>query len=230
MTATIADRYRSVVARVAEAAIRARRDPTEVVIVVAAKTFGVDAIREVVAAGARDIGENYVQEARRKAADLEGEGVRWHLIGRLQRNKAALAVKLFHLVHSLDRIELARDLEEAARKSGRRARCLIEVNLGAEATKGGAAIEAVAPLLEAAATLPALEIHGLMAIPPPGTAEDSRRSFARLRALRDQLCRLRLPNVRLKELSMGMSSDFEAAVGEGATIVRIGTAIFGPRS
>jgi len=230
MIATIVERYRSVVERVAEAAIRAGRDPREVVIVVAAKSFAVGAIREVVAAGARDIGENYVQEARRKAADLAAEGVRWHLIGRLQRNKAALAVKLFHLVHSLDRIELARDLDEAARKAAVRARCLVEVNLGAEVTKAGAAIETVAPLLEAAAMLPALEIHGLMAIPPPGTVEDARRSFARLRALRDRLCRLRLPNVRLKELSMGMSSDFEAAIGEGATMVRIGTAIFGPRS
>jgi PLP dependent protein len=230
VTATIADRYRTVVARVTEAAIRARRDPGEVTIVVAAKTFSVDAIREVTAAGARDIGENYVQEARRKAADLDAESVRWHLIGRLQRNKAALAVKLFHLVHSLDRIELARDLNAAAMRAGVHARCLIEVNLGEETTKGGATIDALPSLLEAAAMLPSLEIHGLMAIPPPGTLEESRRSFAKLRALRERLCRLRLPNVRLKELSMGMSADFEAAVEEGATMVRIGTAIFGRRS
>jgi pyridoxal phosphate enzyme (YggS family) len=230
VSSTSAERYRSVIARAAEAAVRAGRAPAEVTVVVAAKTFGADRVGEVVAAGARDIGENYVQEARRIAAELHLPQVQWHLIGRLQRNKAKQALALFRLIHSLDRIDLAEALDAAARQIGTTARCLVEVNLGGEKGKGGVSPDALGELLEVIAPLGHLSIDGLMAIPPPGSIDESRRSFSRLRALRDRLADLRLPNVQLKELSMGMSSDFECAIEEGATLVRIGTAIFGPRT
>jgi len=229
MRPTAAERYRTVVARAGEAAARSGRDPAEVTIVVAAKTFGGEVLREVVAAGARDIGENYVQEARREVDALGLPHVRWHMIGRLQRNKVKPAFELFHLIHSLDRLDLAKALEAVAAPAGRIVRCLVEVNLGAEGTKAGLSPEALPAFLEAVAPLGHVAIEGLMAIPPPGNIDESRRSFARLRELRDRLGRLRLPNAQLKELSMGMSSDFEAAIAEGATLVRIGTAIFGPR-
>ena len=229
MTGTIAERYRSVVERVAEAALRAGRSPTEVTIVVAAKTFDAEAVREAASAGARDVGENYVQEAIRKVRAVSFPGLRWHMIGRLQRNKAKQAVSLFDLIHSVDRLDLAHELDSAAAAAGATARCLIEVNLGAEQSKGGVRADSLRDFLDASASLPRLEIRGLMAIPPPGSRDESRRSFARLRALRDGLGDLGLPHVQLKELSMGMSADFEAAIEEGATLVRIGTAIFGPR-
>ena len=229
MTPEVADRYRAVVERAAAAAVRAGRRPADVTVIAAAKSFGADAVRAAVAAGAADVGENYVQEARLKQQQLAPLAIRWHMIGRLQRNKAKPAVSLFHLVHSLDGIELAQALDQAAQRTGVTATCLIEVNVGAERTKAGIAPEQLREMLEQTALLSHLQIRGLMTIQPPGSAAESRRSFARLRALRDRLDDLRLPNVQLKELSMGMSSDFEAAIAEGATLVRIGTAIFGPR-
>jgi pyridoxal phosphate enzyme (YggS family) len=228
--AAIVERYRAVVARVAGAASRAGRSPSEITIVVATKTFGIDALRAVAEAGARDIGENYVQEAMGKAATTGLSGLRWHMIGRLQRNKVKQALRLFDLIHSVDRMELARDLDSHAAAIGVTARCLVEVNLGAESSKGGVPIDSLRRFFEATAAFSRLEIRGLMAIPPPGTFDESRRRFAELRSLRDGLGDLRLPHVQLKELSMGMSADFEAAVEEGATFVRIGTAIFGPRA
>ncbi|MEA2625755.1 MAG: dependent protein [Candidatus Binatota bacterium] len=211
--------------------MRAGRDPAGVRIVVAAKTFPAEAVRAVVEAGARDIGENYVQEARRKRAELDRADVRWHLIGRLQRNKAKTALDLFDVIHSLDRLDLATDLDRAARAAGRRANCLVEVNLGSEKSKGGVSPGELERFLGQLAEFPDLLIEGLMAVPPPATRpEDSRLHFAELFDLRERLSGLRLPNARLKELSMGMSADFEAAIEEGATIVRIGTAIFGTRT
>ncbi|HUE39230.1 MAG TPA: YggS family pyridoxal phosphate-dependent enzyme [Candidatus Binatia bacterium] len=227
--AAIAERYRAVVERAAQAAIRAGRRPADITVVVAAKSFDVEAVRAAVTAGAEHVGENYVQEAREKARRLAELPIRWHMIGRLQRNKAKQAVALFDLVHSLDSIELASALDRAAAEASKIASCLVEVNVGAERTKAGVAIDELEALLEHAAALPNLRIRGLMTIPPPGTASAARASFARLRALRDRHDDLRLPNVQLKELSMGMSSDFEQAIAEGATLVRVGTAIFGPR-
>jgi len=226
----IAERYQAVVARVAAAASRAGRRPTDVTIVVAAKTFGAEALREVTAAGARDIGENYVQEAIRKAAAMKTSGLRWHMIGRLQRNKVKQALGLFDWIHSVDRVDLARELDSCAAAAGATVRCLVEVNLGGEVSKAGVPVDSLRRFFDATATLSRLEIRGLMAIPPPGAVEESRRSFAKLRSLLDDLGDLRLPHVQLKELSMGMSADFEAAIEEGATFVRIGTAIFGPRA
>jgi pyridoxal phosphate enzyme (YggS family) len=227
---SIAERYREVSERVAEAALRAGRRPSEVTIVVAAKSFGAEALHQVVGAGARDVGENYVQEAMRKERAVKFPGLRWHMIGRLQRNKARQAVRLFDLIHSLDRLELARALDSSARESGVTARCLVEVNLDGEPSKGGLPVDSLPEILAAVSSLRGVEVRGLMAIPTPGEPRESRRRFARLRTLRDRLGGLRLPHVELKELSMGMSADFEEAIEEGATFVRIGTAIFGPRS
>jgi pyridoxal phosphate enzyme (YggS family) len=229
-SAGIAERYRAVSERVAEAARRAGRQPSDVTIVVAAKGFGAAALHPVTDAGARDIGENYVQEAIRKEREMGVAGLRWHMIGRLQRNKAKQAVRLFDWIHSVDRLELARALDASATEMGVIVRCLIEVNLDGEPSKGGVAADSLPDLLEAVAALPSIEVRGLMTIPRPGGPRESRYRFARLRTLRDGLSDLRLPHVQLKELSMGMSADFEEAVEEGATFVRIGTAILGPRS
>ncbi len=226
---SIADRYRTVSERVARAALRAGRRPADVTIVVATKTFGPEALRQAVGAGARDVGENYVQEAMRKVQAAALPGLRWHMIGRLQRNKAKQAVRLFDLIHSVDRLDLARALDSSANTLGATVRCLIEVNLDGEPSKGGILADSLPELLAAVSSLPRIAVCGLMTIPPPGEPHESRRRFARLRALRDALDGLRLPHVQLKELSMGMSADFEEAIEEGATLVRIGTAILGPR-
>jgi hypothetical protein len=227
---TIGERYRSVADRVERAALRSGRTAADVTIVVAAKTFGAAAVAEAIAAGAGDVGENYVQEAVRKKSELGGRSVRWHLIGRLQKNKASAAVAAFDLVHTLDDPELAKRLDRVGAAHGATVRCLVEVNLGGERSKGGLAPREVEGLLAATAELQHLSVEGLMAIPPVvESAGAARRFFAELRRLRDDLARLRLPGATLKELSMGMSADFEIAVEEGATMVRIGTAIFGAR-
>ena len=226
----IAANLQAVRQRIADAALACNRDASTICLLAVSKTFNAEAVIEAYKCGQTAFGENYVQEARRKAAELRLPQVRWHLIGRLQRNKAKQALALFRLIHSLDRLDLARALDTAAAQIGTTARCLVEVNLGAEKSKGGVSSDALGGLLEAMAPLGHLSIEGLMTIPPPGSIDESRRSFARLRALRDRFADLRLPNVQLKELSMGMSSDFECAIEEGATLVRIGTAIFGPRT
>jgi len=225
----IAGRLAEVRGRIAAAAGRARRRPEEVALVAVTKTFSVAAVREAVAAGQRLFGENRVQEARAKIAAL-GADASWHLIGHLQRNKAGLAAGLFDVVESLDSEALARELDRRARAAGRRLRVLVQVMLVGEQSKSGVAPEEAPRLLELAAGLPALELAGLMAIPPwPDTAEDSRPHFARLRELRDRWDGSCCPRGTLRELSMGMSADFEIAVEEGATIVRVGTALFGAR-
>ena len=231
MTPSVADRYRAVVERVGRACLRCGRNPEDVIVVAAGKTFGIEAIAAVISAGARDIGENYVQEARRKRQSVSAPAVRWHLIGTLQRNKAKEAVALFDLIHALDTIELARALDRAAEATAATARCLVEINLAEERGKGGVAPAALGELLTELSGFSHLRIEGLTAIPPAAeTPEASRHHFARLRELLDEFGRLRLPNVQLKELSMGMSADFEIAIEEGATLVRIGSAIFGPRA
>ncbi len=222
----IRERIEAVRRRIATAAARSGREASAVTLVAVTKTMAVEAIRVAVAAGATVLGENRVQEARDKIAALGG-GVEWHLIGHLQTNKAKLAASLFDRVHALDSIRLADDLERHAAEAGRRLRCLVQVNVGGEAQKNGAPEEEVRPLLEAAARLPHLSVDGLMAIPPfLPDPEDVRPFFRRLRALRDALV---VEGFALPDLSIGMTHDFEVAIEEGATLVRIGTAIFGPR-
>jgi pyridoxal phosphate enzyme (YggS family) len=215
--------------RIAAAARRAGRDPGEIRLVAVSKTVPVERLKEAVAAGQRLFGENYLQEARPKIAAL-GDEATWHFVGGLQTKKARAAVGLFALVHSVDRLKLAQALSQAAAKLGLVQDILIQVNLAGEASKSGATPEDAADLLEEIGRLDHLRVLGLMTMPPWfADPERVRPYFKALRELRDRLRSLRLTNSDLPELSMGMSGDFEAAVEEGATLVRVGTALFGER-
>lgn len=221
----IAERLEIVRARIGAAAHRAHRDPASIRLVLASKTQTPEAIHAAYDAGARDFGENYVQEAVAKRAALAGlEEIRWHLIGHLQTNKVKLAAGAFVLIHTVDSIRVAEALARV--QPTPKVRALIEVNLGAEASKTGVAAGGVEAILDAARDK--IEIAGLMTIPPPAPrAEAARPYFARLRELRDRLAIG--SGLALSELSMGMTDDFEVAIEEGATIVRIGRAVFGER-
>jgi pyridoxal phosphate enzyme (YggS family) len=223
---TIHDRVCRVRERIHAAALRAGREASSVTLVAVSKGVTVEAIRHALKAGVTILGENRVQEARDKIAVLPGLAA-WHLVGHLQTNKARLAAGLFETIHSLDSLRLAQELDKHGGQAGKTVRCLVEVNLAGEERKSGTTEEGVRPLLEAAAQLPHLRIEGLMAMPPwVPDPEQIRPFFCRLRNLGE---RLEAEGFRLAELSMGMTHDFEVAVEEGATMVRIGTAIFGPR-
>jgi hypothetical protein len=221
--------------RVAAAARRAGRSASEVTIVGAAKGQPLDLVAGAVEAGLECVGESFAQEARERVpalrAELARRGLalpRVHFIGRLQTNKARIVVPLCDCVESLDRPELARELARRAEAAGRRLDVLLQLNLSGEARKGGAPAEALPDLLSACDGLPALSVVGLMTVPEADAPEATLRArFARLRELRDTAAREGHPGLR--ELSMGMSADFELAVEEGATLVRIGTALFGAR-
>lgn len=216
--------------RIDAACRRAGRSPDEVKLVAVSKTVPPERIRLAYEAGLRDFGENRVQEADSKRAALSDLTVTWHLIGHLQTNKAKLARELFHWVHSVDSLRLAQKLHQAAPCEGDRLPVLIEVNLGGEATKSGVGEEEVLPLAEQIAALGTLELRGMMTLPPfaadPG---QTRPFFRRLRELARRVESAGLPGVSRQELSMGMSHDFEVGLEEGATLIRVGTAIFGAR-
>ena len=215
--------------RMARACERAGRDASKVLLIGAAKTVAPDQLQVVLEAGLRDVGENYVQEGVAKVLCVGHEVAMWHLIGALQRNKAREAVAHFDWVHSVDRLSLARSLDEAARSGGKIQRVLLQVNLGAEASKAGCAPDEVLGLAQACGELKNLEIGGLMSLPPyHPDAQTMRPFFMRLRQLRDEV-RQETGQSTLVHLSMGMSNDFEVAIEEGATMVRIGTALFGER-
>ena len=222
----IAARLTAVRERIARAARRAERDPAAVRLVLASKTQPPAAIRAAYAAGAREFGENYVQEAAAKQDALADLGdLRWHLIGHLQTNKARDAANRFALIHSLDSARLAAALGRT--RPVPRVAVLIEVNAAGEASKSGVAAAEVERLIEQARAT--VEILGLMTIPPPASdPERSRSHFAALRAMRDRLAAA--TGLALSELSMGMTDDFEVAIEEGATIVRVGRAVFGERA
>jgi PLP dependent protein len=221
---------RSILDRISAAAARSGRDGLGVRLLAASKSQSVDAIRLALAAGVLLIGENYVQEAGEKRKRLAEAKVEWHMIGHLQRNKARLAVQLFDVIESLDNLALARELNKEAGKRNQIARAFIEVNLAGEESKTGVAKGKVARLLEQISNLAQVRVEGLMTIPPfRENLEAVRPYFRELRELRDSLTSLNLPNVQLNELSMGMTHDFTVAIEEGATIVRVGTALFGPR-
>jgi pyridoxal phosphate enzyme (YggS family) len=233
----IESRLASVRERIASAAARVGRQPTEITLVGVAKRKRPELIVAAVRAGLRDLAENYVQEAAAKVpvvnTELANEGLappRWHFVGQLQRNKARDVVRLFDVIACVDREPLGAELEHRALEQDRRLDALLQVNLSGEAQKGGVEPDALPALLEASAQWSRLRVVGLMAV-PAATAEpeDSRPAFARLRALRDAL-RGKAGAEHLSELSMGMTGDFEIAIEEGATIVRVGTAIFGARS
>ncbi|RME65863.1 MAG: YggS family pyridoxal phosphate-dependent enzyme, partial [Nitrospirae bacterium] len=215
--------------RVSHAAMRAGRDPQEVKVMAVTKTVGPELVLEAVEAGIRLIGENYVQEAEKKAEALKGklpETVSWHLIGHLQKNKVKKAVNLFDVIESLDSIELAERINRMAKDLGKFQRVLVQVKLAEEVTKSGIPEDRVQELLDAVSQMEHLRVEGLMLLPPFfEDPEKTRPFFRRLRQLRDQLHEKGY--TFLKELSMGMSHDYEVAVEEGATVVRIGTAIFG---
>lgn len=232
----IAENIARVRQRIADAARRAGRPEDAITLLAVSKTFPAEAIAAAHAAGVEVFGENRVQEFGEKVARLRELGVydhaRWHMIGHLQSNKAARAAELFTAVDSVDSLHLAEKLNAAAGKLGRTLDVLIEINIAGEAQKSGIAAEAaeLEALLEAAPRLAHLRVRGLMTVPPwSADAEASRPYFRQLRALRDHLAARRLPGVAMEVLSMGMSNDFEVAIEEGATSVRVGTAIFGRR-
>lgn len=230
MTVDVAANLKVVDARIARAARNAGRDPKEVLLVAVSKTVDVERIRQAIAAGAPALGENRVQEAKGKIA-LLGRPVPWHLVGTLQTNKAKDAVHLFDLIHSLDRVELGQELDRRARATGKVVDVLVEVNVAGETTKAGFLPDRLKDALERLAPLTGIRIRGLMTMPPPAEdPEASRPWFRQLRELATLVRGWGLERVAMTHLSMGMSGDFEVAVVEGATIVRIGTAIFGPRS
>jgi pyridoxal phosphate enzyme (YggS family) len=224
----LADRLAEVRRRVADAATASGRTPDSITLIAVGKTFPAEVVAEAVSAGAFDLGENRVQEAVAKKPGVAG--ARWHLIGPLQRNKARAALEVFDVVHTLDRPEIADRLQYllAEHWPERRLEVLVEVNVGSEPQKAGALPDEAAELLQHALACDRLSVRGLMAIPPWGREpEESRPYFRALRELRDDL-QLQV-GAPLPELSMGMSHDFELAIAEGATMVRVGTAIFGPR-
>lgn len=218
--------------RIAAAAAESQRDPSEIRLVAVSKTQPAGAIREAYEAGQRDFGENYVQELLPKAQELgDLTELRWHLIGNLQRNKARHVVMLVSLVHTVDTIELARELarrfEGGRQTADQRLELLVEVSIAGEAQKHGASPAALGALLDAIDSLPSLSLRGLMCVPPLSEdAAAARPHFDALRQLRDQHGGVQ----RLPELSMGMTQDLEHAVAAGSTLVRVGTAIFGGRS
>jgi pyridoxal phosphate enzyme (YggS family) len=224
----IAERLEAVRNRVTSAAIRAGRNPDDIELVAVSKTHPPEAVREALEAGQTLFGESRVQEARAKIPLVAGRA-RWHFIGHLQKNKIRQALPLFELIHGVDSLELARAIDQTASVMGFHPAGLLEINVAGESTKHGFSPETVRRDLDELIGLERLQIEGLMCIPPPGPEpEISRRFFVALRELRDQL-----ENefaIGLPRLSMGMSGDYEIAIEEGATMVRVGTAIFGPRS
>ncbi len=213
---------------IAAAARRSGRDPDDVILIGATKGVAAEAIREAIAAGLGHLGENRAQELARKHREL-GDVVTWHFIGHLQRNKVKSVVDFVAVVHSLDRWALALELDRRGRLRGRPVEALVQVNVAGEATKHGLAPEEVPPFLDRLASLDGVRVTGLMTIAPPvREPEEVRPVFRRLRRLREELSGGR-PGLDLKHLSMGMSGDFQVAVEEGATMVRVGTAIFGDR-
>jgi hypothetical protein len=227
----IADRVSAVRERIARAAERVSRRPAEVTLVAVSKTHPEAAVRAAFAAGVRDFGENRVQEAEPKVAataDLAAAGLRWHLVGHLQSNKARKAAALFGVVQSVDSLELAERLARVGVETARPVRALVQVDLAGEETKFGLPEAELLPTLEALRGKAGLRVEGLMVLPPFfDDPEAARPFFRRLRLLSDEARAAGL--LGGAELSMGMSHDFEAAVEEGATIIRVGTAIFGER-
>jgi PLP dependent protein len=229
MSGSIAQNLEKVRRRIEAAARRAGRDAGSITLVGVSKTIPVTKIGEAIEAGLGDLGENRVQEARDKAPDLPGT-VRWHLVGHLQSNKVNHAARLFHVVHSVDSVDLLRRLDHAAAREGRTLEVLVQIDMAGEATKFGVEPGGLDPILEAAGSCGSAVVRGLMVLPPydpdPGKA---RPYFRRLRELLEE-ARARHRRPALDRLSMGMTEDFEVAIEEGATLVRVGRALFGERT
>jgi pyridoxal phosphate enzyme (YggS family) len=226
----LAARLDDVRSRIADASRRARRGHASVRLVAVSKTFPAGAVRAAAAAGQVDFGENKLQEALTKIGDTADLRLRWHLLGHLQSNKARKAGACVDVIHSVDTASLLPLIDRGAREAGRSVEALVQVDLAGEVTKFGCRPEEVRPIFEAGARLTNVRVIGLMLLPPATPNPDGARPyFSALRRLRDDLLAAGVPESSLRELSMGMSHDFEVAVEEGATIVRVGTAIFGSR-
>jgi len=231
---TIAANIASIHERIAAAASRAGRNPEEIALMAVSKTHPPERIREAYEAGLRVFGENRIQEFASKIGALQNlPDAEWHMIGHLQTNKASKATELFHAVDSVDSLKLAEKLDAAARQLGKKLSLLLEINVGGEAAKSGVAPDSSAldELLIAAPRLDSLQFRGLMTVPPfTDDPQDARPYFRKLRGLRDNIAARKHPGVNLDVISMGMSYDFEVAIEEGSTCVRVGRAIFGERT
>ena len=215
---------------IAKTARSCGRKPEDVLLIAVTKKKNTETIREAIQSGAVNFGENYIQEARAKFEALIHLPVRWHFIGHMQSNKAKYAVRLFELIHTVDSLGLGEELDRQARKAGKVQEILIQVNISRETTKSGVSAAQAVALTRGLAQLPNIKVKGLMTMPPYFDDPDRARPFfAALRGMRDDIRALAIPNVDMQELSMGMTGDFEAAIEEGATLVRVGTAIFGGR-
>jgi len=229
MAEQIRERLVRVRERIARAAERAGRSADDITLIAVSKTFDSTTVQQAVDAGARDLGENRVQEAIAKVGVVQGEA-RWHLIGHLQSNKARQAVEAFDVIHTIDSNQLADRLDRIAGDLGRRPSVLVQVDLAHEPTKSGADESELPAIVEALESASHLEFRGLMTLPPFfDSPEQARPYFRKLREILEGLNRHRSTDQRLTELSMGMTNDFEVAIEEGATMVRVGTAIFGVR-
>ena len=223
----IVENLKNIHQRIASACLRVGRNPEEVTLIAVTKTYSEQSIRDVVDVGVFDIGENYVQELRQKHAEVRDDRIRWHFIGHLQSNKIKYIADWVHLIHTVDSLTLGQQISKWAEKIGRTMDILVEVNTTKEESKFGAAIELAPSLVKDLAMLRGLNVKGLMTMGPfLPDPEDSRPSFIILRELKESL---ESEGVRLPILSMGMTNDFEVAINEGATMLRIGTAIFGSR-
>jgi pyridoxal phosphate enzyme (YggS family) len=228
---SIKDRLEKVNNRIQRAAEGCHRDPEAIRLVAVSKTVPASKVQEAIEAGVTTLGENYVQEARGKINSLISFPVSWHFIGHLQSNKAKYAVRLFDLIHTVDSLKLARELDKQAQKNAKIQEILIQVNISQEDTKSGISAEDAVNLISEISHLENLSIKGLMTMPPYfNQPEKVQPYFAALRNLRDQIEKKAMPNVSMDQLSMGMTGDFEVAIEEGATMVRVGTAIFGERT
>jgi len=224
------NRISEILARISKAAENCGRSPDEIKLVAVSKTKPAASIRQALDAGLELFGENYIQEARDKFNKLAGSSIQWHFIGHLQSNKAKYAVRMFDLIHSVDSEKLAGELNKQAGKTGKLQPVLVQVNIARESSKSGAFREDTVNLVEKISTLENLSLCGLMTIPPFfNSPEKVRPYFKELREVRNHIRGLSIPGISMDELSMGMTGDFEAAIEEGATLVRIGTAIFGER-
>lgn len=224
------NRLERVKERIKETADACKRPVASIRMVAVSKTMPAEVVREAIEAGVTDLGENYIQEAKEKINALATYPVTWHYIGHLQSNKAKYAVRLFDLIHSVDSLKLAKELDKYAKKNDKIQTILIQVNVAREDSKSGVYLEDSVRLLREVSRLENISVKGLMTMPPYFNApEKVRPFFAALREFRDQIKKEAIPNISMDELSMGMTGDFETAIEEGATMVRIGTAIFGDR-
>ena len=224
------NRLECVKKRIKETADACKRSLASIRLLAVSKTMPAEVVAEAIKAGVTDLGENYIQEAKVKINALATYPTTWHFIGHLQSNKAKYAVRLFDLIHSVDSLKLAQELDKYAKKNDKIQAILIQVNVAKEDSKSGVYVEDTIQLLREISRLENISVKGLMTMPPYFNApEKVRPFFAALRELRDQIKKEAIPNIFMDELSMGMTGDFEAAIEEGATMVRIGTAIFGDR-